>query len=131
MKIISGCAAAILMAGCWATVQAAPQGFGAPTHSVGPISGFNQADMRTMSVDEVRKFAYDDQIVHLRGKLVNFKGGEWYTFQDEKGGQIYVELDDDYPWTHISRGQLIDIVAEVDRDAVSVTLDVKSATPVQ
>lgn len=104
-----------------------PQGFGGPGYAAVP-GGFNNAAPNTVA--GVKSSAWDDQIVYLRGRLTNYLGDEKYEFVDTQGGSISVELDDDRPWGHIGRGQLIDIVGEVDRDMFWVTIDVKHATPV-
>lgn len=110
---------------------AAPQGFG-PSNNVAPSgpAGFanNQAPN---TVAGVLSNAYDDQVITLRGRLTNYLGEDRYEFTDEQGGKIEVELDDDQNWSNISKDQLIDIIAEVDKDLMSTTLDVKRAVPVK
>ena len=54
-----------------------------------------------------------------------------YEFTDEAGDTIEVELDDDRNWSNISKDQLIDIYGEVDKDLMSINIDVKRAVPVQ
>ena len=102
---------------------AGPSGFGGA--GAGP-GGFNNAAPNTVAA--VKNNAYDDQVVRLRGRLTNYLGQDKYEFSDGSGS-ITVELDDDRPWSHIGRGQLIDIVGEVDRDMFRVQIDVKQATP--
>ena len=105
-----------------------PQGFG-PANA--QVQGFNGPSQANTTVALVKQNAYDDQIVVLKGRLVQYYGDNWYVFKDEKGNQIDVELDDDRPWYNIKKDQLIIIVAEVDRDYQRVTLDVKDAQPIK
>lgn len=105
-----------------------PQGFG-PAHN-GPVAGFSSSNAPKTTVAQIMQTGYDNQIVVLNGRLVQYYGDNWYVFKDEKGNQIDVELDDDRPWYNIKKDQLITIVAEVDRDYQRVTLDVKDAQPV-
>lgn len=123
LKMFSAC-----LAVCSACAYAQPQGFGGPGGMGGVPGGFNNAAPNTVA--GVKSNAWDDQIVYLRGRLTNYLGKDKYEFTDLQGGTIEVELDDDMPWGHISRGQLIDIVGDVDRDLFWVTIDVKHATPV-
>ena len=109
---------------------AQPNGFGGAGgfgggYGAGP-AGFNNAAPNTVA--GVKSHAYDDQIVRLRGRLTNYLGEDKYEFTDGSGS-ITVELDDDRPWGHIGRGQLIDIVGDVDRDMFWVNIDVKHASP--
>ena len=110
--------------------QAAVEGFNNQTpqnYSTTP-GGFNNNVPNTVA--GVKKNAYDEQIVHLRGKLVRYLGKDKYEFADVNGETIKVELDDDYNWSHINKDQLIDIVGEVDKDFIGIKIDVKSATVV-
>lgn len=82
------------------------------------------------TVAAVKRDAYDDQYVTLRGRLVGFLGHDRYEFADQTGS-IEVELDDDYNWSHIAKDQLIEITGEVDRDFFSTTIDVRRAVPLE
>ncbi|HIV15960.1 MAG TPA: NirD/YgiW/YdeI family stress tolerance protein, partial [Candidatus Avisuccinivibrio pullicola] len=66
-----------------------------------------------------------------RGRLTNYLGKDMYEFTDEAGDTIEVELDDDRNWSNIAKDQLIDIYGEVDKDLMSINIDVKRAVPVQ
>ena len=88
----------------------APQGFG--------------ADLNT--IQAVKSNARDDQYVTLRGRLVDYLGHDHYEFADNTG-TIEVELDDDYDWSFISKGELIEISGQVDKDFFSTSIDVKRA----
>lgn len=76
------------------------------------------------TVSAVEKDAYDDQIVVLRGRLVNYLGHDRYEFADETGS-IEVELDDDRDWSYISKDEYIELVGKVDRDFLSTSIDAK------
>lgn len=110
--------------------QAAVEGFNNQTpqnYSTTP-GGFENNTLTTVA--GVKKDAYDDQIVYLRGRLVKFLGKDMYEFADVKGDIIKVELDDDQNWSHINKDQLIDIVGKVDKDFIGTKIEVKSATVV-
>ena len=121
-------AASVLSAG---VALAAPAGFGgnAPASAPGAPAGFE--GNRIDSVAAVKDRAYDDQKVTLRGRLTNYLGKDMYEFTDEAGDTIEVELDDDRNWSNIAKDQLIDIYGEVDKDLMSINIDVKRAVPVQ
>lgn len=107
--------------------QAAVEGFNNQTplnYSTAP-GGFENNTLTTVA--GVKKDAYDDQIVYLRGRLVKFLGKDMYEFADVKGDIIKVELDDDQNWSHINKDQLIDIVGKVDKDFIGTKIEVKSA----
>ena len=108
-------------------VLAAPQGFNNAPVPGGP-QGFNNTAPNT--VEGVKSSAYDDQIVTLQGRLTNYLGKDHYEFTDDTG-TIEVELDDDYDWSRIAKDQLIQIVGEVDKDLLSISIDVERAIPVQ
>lgn len=121
-------AASVLSAG---VALAAPAGFGgnAPASAPGAPAGFE--GNRIDSVAAVKDRAHDDQKVTLRGRLTNYLGKDMYEFTDEAGDTIEVELDDDRNWSNIAKDQLIDIYGEVDKDLMSINIDVKRAVPVQ
>lgn len=114
--MISAAAAAVMM--FCATAQAGNHHF-----RNGPQGFQNQAPTTIASVIQN---AYDDQYVTLQGRLVAYLGHDRYTFQDATG-TIEVELDDDYDWSYISKDELIQITAKVDKDFWKTELDVKQA----
>ncbi len=122
--------AVVVAATLFATTAAiaAPQGFGSPNAPAGPQGFANQAPN---TVATVKSSAYDDQVVILQGRLTNYLGKDHYEFTDTQGGTIEVELDDDYDWSSIAKDQLIEIVGQVDKDLLSVSIDVERATPIQ
>lgn len=106
-----------------------PQGWGPGDYTNGILPGGFHAGTDTVS--SIKFTAFDDQIVKMRGRLTDYLGFGYYEFTDIHGDTIRVELDDDRPWGHIQRGQLIDIVGEVDRDYLFfVSIDVGDAMPV-
>lgn len=112
---------------------AAPGGFNNQPNST--PGGFNApkgvSTNNVVTAQDVINNAYDDQYVTLRGCLTKQLGRELYEFTDQKGTKILVDLDDDMPWNHIQKDQLIEIVGEVDRDINNVKIDVKRAVAVQ
>ncbi len=105
---------------------AAPQGFSQSDQSLANApKGFEQ-DLVT-SVKDIKSNATDNQLVTVRGRLTKALSHDKYLFTDTKGDVIEVELDDDYDWSHIRKDQLIDITGEVDKDFMSITIDVKKA----
>ena len=125
MRKVNLIAAIAVLASCAAF--AAPQGFNSSAPQ-GP-AGFNNQAPGT--VKDVLSSAYDDQIVTLKGRLTNYLGDDRYEFTDVNGDRIEVELDDDKDWSSIAKDQLIEIIGEVDKDLMSISLEVKRATPVQ
>lgn len=105
-----------------------PQGFdGADGFAYsGAPRGF---DNGANTVAGVKKNGLDDQFVTLTGRLINYLGHERYEFADNTG-TIEVELDDDYNWSQIAKGELIQIQGKVDRDFLSTTVEVYRARPV-
>lgn len=127
LSVVLG-ALALAFAGANA-VQAAPGGFDSPNSqvTVGGPQGFAN---NFSTVRDVLDRARDDQPVTLTGRLTNYLGHDRYEFTDDTG-TIEVELDDDKNWSHISKGQLITIMGEVDKDFMSIKIDVKSAQAAQ
>lgn len=103
------------------SVTATPAAF-----AMGGPTGFNTPAVNTVA--DVDRNAHDDQLVTLRGALVNYLGHERYLFADSTG-TIEVELDDDYDWSYVSKDMPIELVGKVDKDFLSTTLDVKRITP--
>lgn len=95
--------------------------------AMGAPTGFNTPNVNTVA--GVSRNAYDDQIVTLRGALVNYLGHERYVFADNTGS-IEVELDDDYDWSYVSKDMPIELTGEVDKDFFSTTIDVKRIVPI-
>ncbi len=94
----------------------------------GMPGGFdNGASMETIA--QVLKNAEDEEIVILKGKLTKSLGDEKFEFTDSKGDTIVVKLDDDENWSHLKKDMPIEIEAEVDKDFMSVELEVKCARP--
>lgn len=114
MKLVNS-----IMLGAALTVGAAAYADG--YYGGGP-QGFNTPDVG--SVAGVKRNAYDDQWVTLRGRLVNYLGEDRYEFSDDTGS-IEVELDDDQNWSFVSKGELIELTGEVDKDFFFTTIDVK------
>lgn len=100
-------------------------GYGYNDYYGGPRGFGNELN----TVAAVKKNASDDQHVTLTGRLVNYLGHDRYEFADNTG-TIEVELDDDYNWSMIAKGQLIQIFGTVDRDFFFTSIDVKRAIPV-
>lgn len=109
---------------------AAPQGFSGGDQSLANApKGFEQEIVN--SVRQIKSSAVDNQLVTVRGRLTKALSHDKYLFTDTRGDVIEVELDDDYDWSHIRKDQLIDITGEVDRDFISITIDVKQAVPAE
>ncbi len=123
-KIMLTTIAAVLFS---TAVIAGPHGFDSKGHYYGPQGFVNSPT----TVAEVLKNGRDDQIVTLRGRLTRHLYKDHFEFTDLAGNTIDVELDDDRNWNHIARDQLIDIIGEIDRDFMSISIDVKQAIPVE
>ena len=81
-----------------------------------------------VTVQWVKESAKDDDFVTLRGRFVAFLRGDKYEFVDEDGVKIVAELDKDWDWSHIRRGDLYEIYAEVEKNWSRVKLEVHKAT---
>lgn len=79
------------------------------------------------TVQHVLDNCKDDDFVRLQGKLTKQLSHDKYEFVDNTGKTIIVELDDDENWSHIGKGELIDICGKVDKDPFEVSIDVKNA----
>lgn len=82
------------------------------------------------TVAAVEKDSYDDQVVTLTGRLVNYLGHERYEFADNTG-VIEVELDDDRDWSYISKDEPIQLTGKVDRDFLSTTIEAYRIVPLR
>ena len=81
-----------------------------------------------VTVKWVKESAKDDDFVTLRGRFVAFLRGDKYEFMDEDGVKIVAELDKDWDWSHVRRGDLYEIYAEVEKNWSRVKLEVHKAT---
>lgn len=113
--LVAALASPLIASSLWAAQPTGPRGF--------------EAVPTVITVAQAKEAA-DDARVKLRGKLTEHLRNDKYTFVDEKGDSIMVELDDDRNWSHISRNQPIEIEAKVDRDWNNIKLEVKKATPI-
>ncbi len=127
MKKIAILAAAVALVSTAAL--AAPQGFDGASAVPGGPQGFNNQAPNTVA--SVKSNAYDDQVVTLQGRLTKYLGKDHYEFTDMAGQTIEIELDDDQDWSFISKDMPIEITGEVDKDLISISIDVKRAVPLQ
>ena len=111
-----------------AGLSAAALAYAGGHYNYGSPQGFNTPDMG--SVAAVKKNAYDDQWVTIRGRLVNYLGHERYEFTDGSA-TIEVELDDDQNWSHVRKNDLIELHGKVDRDFLSTTIEVSHIIPLE
>lgn len=84
-----------------------------------------------VTVQWVKESAKDDDFVTLRGRFVAFLRGDKYEFVDENGVKIVAELDKDWDWSHVRRGDLYEIYAKVEKNWSRVKLEVHKATRVE
>ena len=115
--------AALAMSAVAFSAYAAPQGFTAPQ---GP-KGFEASALNTVAA--VKAQGVDEQMVVLRGRFTKQLTKEKFEFVDEKGDTIVAELEDDRDWSMITKDALVEIRAEIDKDLMSVKLEVESARP--
>lgn len=124
-------AAALISAAVATSAYAAqPQGFepNAALPSMMP-QGFGNAAL--MTVKQVKDQARDDDIVTMRGRFTAHIRGDNYVFMDEAGDSIEAELDDDMNWSHVVKDQPVEITAKVDKDLLSIELEVLTARNVK
>lgn len=86
---------------------------------------------KPVTVQWVKESARDDDFVTLRGRFVAFLRGDKYEFVDETGAKIVAELDKDWDWSHVHRGDLYEIYAKVEKNWSRVKLEVHKATPLK
>lgn len=84
-----------------------------------------------VTVQWVKESAKDDDFVTLRGRFMAFLRGDKYEFVDENGTKIVAELDKDWDWSHVRRGDLYEIYAKVEKNWSRVKLEVHKATRVE
>ena len=112
----------------FAALAAGPTGFGAQERPGAP-QGFTLQKMN--SIAQLKKEAHDDQLVTLQGRFTKQLSKDKFEFTDTKGDTIVVELDDDQNWSQVHKDALMEIVAEVDKDLMSMELEAIDATRIQ
>lgn len=112
----------------FAALAAGPTGFGAQERPGAP-QGFTLQKMN--SIAQLKKEAHDDQLVTLQGRFTKQLSKDKFEFTDAKGDTIVVELDDDQNWSQVHKDALMEIVAEVDKDLVSMELEAIDAKRIQ
>lgn len=112
----------------FAVLAAGPTGFGAQERPGAP-QGFTLQKMN--SIAQLKKEAHDDQLVTLQGRFTKQLSKDKFEFTDAKGDTIVVELDDDQNWSQVHKDALMEIVAEVDKDLVSMELEAIDAKRLQ
>lgn len=81
-------------------------------------------NMQPTTIAEVQKNAYDDQRVLIEGQFTKHVYDDIFTFKDNAGTEMNVEVDDDC-WFNLELNVPVQIFAEVDKDWHGVDLDVK------
>ena len=127
-KKIALAAALCALAVPFAALAAGPTGFG-PQERPGAPQGFTLQKMN--SIAQLKKEAHDDQLVTLRGRFTKQLSKDKFEFTDAKGDTIVVELDDDQNWSQVHKDALMEIVAEVDKDLMSLELEAIDAKRIQ
>lgn len=112
----------------FAALAAGPTGFG-PQERPGAPQGFTLQKMN--SIAQLKKEAHDDQLVTLQGRFTKQLSKDKFEFTDAKGDTIVVELDDDQNWSQVHKDALMEIVAEVDKDLMSMELEAIDAKRIQ
>lgn len=75
-----------------------------------------------MDVAEVKSQGRDDQHVVLTGQFVEHLRGDHYLFEDQSGGQIVVDVDDDHTY-RITLNQSIRVYGEIEAEHGQVKID--------
>lgn len=114
-------ASALSMVVASAALAAGPAGFNNSTTMPGQPQGFSLNEVSDIAT--LKKNAYDDQLVTLKGRFTKQLTKDKYEFTDVKGQTIVVDLDDDKNWSHIRKDALVEILAEVDKDFMNIELD--------
>lgn len=110
-------------------MAAGPVGFDNSPSDYGRPQGFSLNPMA--DIESLKKNAYDDQLVTLKGRFTKQLTKDKFEFTDTKGQTIVVELDDDRNWSFIRKDALVEIVAEVDKDFMSVELECINARTIE
>ena len=95
-------------------------GFRSPG-AYGQPQGFSLNEVADIAT--LKRNAYDEQLVTLKGRFTRQLTKDKYEFTDVKGQTIVVELDDDRNWSHIHKDAMVEILAEVDKDFMSIELE--------
>ena len=127
-KKIALAAALCVLTVPFAALAAGPTGFGAQERPGAP-QGFTLQKMN--SIAQLKKEAHDDQLVTLQGRFTKQLSKDKFEFTDAKGDTIVVELDDDQNWSQVHKDALMEIVAEVDKDLMSMELEAIDAKRLQ
>ncbi len=106
----------------YATFAQAQGGF---TGKAQPQGGYTGPTIDTVSVADAKKLS-DDTPVVLVGKISKSLGGEKYLFSDGTD-TVTIEIDDDdWRGLSVSEKDTVEIRGEVDKDFLSVEIDVDS-----
>ena len=106
----------------YATFAQAQGGF---TGKAQPQGGYTGPTIDTASVADAKKLS-DDTPVVLVGKISKSLGGEKYLFSDGTD-TVTIEIDDDdWRGLSVSEKDTVEIRGEVDKDFLSVEIDVDS-----
>lgn len=102
-------------------MAAGPVGFGNSPNNHSQPQGFSLNPMNDIAT--LKKNAYDDQLVTIKGRFTKQLTKDKFEFTDTKGQTIVMELDDDRNWSFIRKDALVEIVAEVDKDFKGIELE--------
>lgn len=90
----------------------------------------NSGNIQPTTIAEVQKNSYDDQRVLIEGQFTKHVYDDIFTFQDNNGTEMNVEVDDDC-WFNLELNVPVQILAEVDKDWHGMDLDVKGIKKLQ
>ena len=114
----------ILALCCFAA--ASPQAAGL-TGSPSKSGGFTGPGPSITTVKEAQGMP-DDAVVTLRGNIVRYLGKDLYVFKDSTG-TVNVDVDDDiWRGQDVSPEDTVEITGEVDKDWLSLEIDVQRLT---
>lgn len=102
-------------------MAAGPAGFENSPGAYGQPQGFSLNEVADIAT--LKRNAYDEQLVTLKGRFTRQLTKDKYEFTDVNGQTIVVELNDDRNWSHIRKDAMVEILAEVDKDFMSIELE--------
>ncbi len=108
------------------SVFAIPNGFDINIAKEAASQKVKEAPLTERALSDILRYAYDLEVVTVRGKLTKQIDENTYEFVSDNN-KVTVELNDTRSWSHINKNQLILITGEVDKDGNNIKIDVQQA----
>lgn len=92
--------------------------------------GTNTNNIKAMKISDINNLELGGNLVLVRGRITGFIGDDKYNFMDDTGSLV-LELDDDKPWSHIAKDQLIEVVGKTQKHIDYTIIKVINATALE